>query len=351
MSQTLAIAEAKDLQAAVRDYGAKCTIELKAGRPWTGSAWYSKKRVLMNHHTAGPSSGLTPSYAVCRNGRPGVPGPLCNGYGGRDLVFRIVTMGLANHPGAGGPLTVGGVYLPKDSARISSFGIEWEHNGTSPWSDAMLEFMGRVGAAVLDWGDMPLVVSIEHKTWAPERKIDRNAFSQSGSTGQSLIKRYQGGSNPPGGDDFMGFINNQAEFNAAMNAWAKSDSGKQYLANANAFAWRGPTIKDAFPDLFALAIKQIVVRRTIEGKSAEVPLLQDWADTNTISRRVEVALAALTKLVGDGADITEETIRQAVDEAFDARIEDVQVDLVVAKPEPESGETGIPTVDQDSRRA
>lgn len=196
MSQALALQEARRLQKIVQRYGVKCTIELKVGRPWSGDDWYSKKTVLMNHHTAGPSSGLTPSYKVCRDGRPGVPGPLCNGYGGRDKVFRIVCMGLANHPGEGGPLTVEGVRLPKDSARISSFGIEWEHNGVSDWPDDMLEFMGRVGAAVLEWMGRPIGASIEHKTWAPDRKIDRNDFSVSGSTGQALIKKYAGSTVP-----------------------------------------------------------------------------------------------------------------------------------------------------------
>ena len=192
----LALSEAKKLQISVQKYGVKCTIELMVGRPWTGDDWYSRKYILMNHHTAGSMSGLTPSYALCRRGRTDVPGPLCNGYGCRDLVFRIVCMGLANHPGAGGPLTVDGVTMPKDSARISSFGIEWEHAGlnSTPWPLTMMPFMGRVGAGVLDYVGRKTINSIEHKTWAPTRKIDRNpGFTQSGSTGQALITKYRGG--------------------------------------------------------------------------------------------------------------------------------------------------------------
>lgn len=326
MSQAKAIAEAKRLQAIVQSKGVKCTIELKVGRPWSGDDWYSEKEVLMNHHTAGPSSGLTPSYAVCRNGRPGVPGPLCNGYGGRDKVFRIVTMGLANHPGAGGPLTVAGVTLPKDSARIASFGIEWEHNGTSAWPADMKEFMGKVGAAVLEWMGRPLTASIEHKTWAPSRKIDRNTFTA--STGQALIRPYLGAIET-GGDDFMGFINNQAEFEAAMTKWAASPKGQQYLMNAAAGAWRGPTILDAFGDIFAEVItKRVKVSR---GRRPEdkIPILQEWADAKTEAMKANVALAALTKLVSQGGDLTEETIRNAINEAFDERIQTADIDLVV----------------------
>lgn len=326
MTQALALAEAKQLQKIVQSKGVKCTIELKVGRPWAGDDWYSEKEVLMNHHTAGPSSGLTPSYGVCRNGRPGVPGPLCNGYGGRDLVFRIVTMGLANHPGEGGPLTVAGVRLPKDSARIASFGIEWEHNGTSVWPAAMKEFMGKVGAAVIEWMDRPVTASIEHSSWTT-RKIDRNLFHRSGSTGQALIRPYMGTIEE---DDFMGFINNQTEFNNAMNVWAGSDAGKQHLANANAFAWRGPTITDAYGDLFIEAVgKRVLVRRSVDGKVQEIPIIQEWADTKTIVQRLEVAVAALTKLVATGDDITEDSIRNAVNDAFDERVSDVDVDIVV----------------------
>jgi hypothetical protein len=334
MSQAKALSEARRLQAIVQRFGVKCTIELKVGRPWAGDDWYSEKEVLMNHHTAGPSSGLTPSYAVCRNGRPGVPGPLCNGYGGRDLVFRIVTMGLANHPGAGGPLTVAGVTMPKDSARIASFGIEWEHNGVSDWPSPMMEFMGRVGAAVLEWMGRPLLASIEHKTWAPERKIDRNDFSQSGSTGQALIKKYQGNTPTPPEDDFMGFINNQAEFEAAMTKWAESTAGNQALMNSAAGAWRGPTITDAYGDLFIKAItERVKVRRTVNGELQEIPLLQEWADTNTIARQIQASVNALAALVADGSEVTEETIRQAVEAAFDSRVEGVEVDFVVTPPE------------------
>lgn len=336
MSQSKAVAEAKRLQAIVQRHGVKCTIELMAGRPWTGSAWYSEKEVLMNHHTAGPSSGLTPSYALCRKGRSDVPGPLCNGYGGRDHVFRIVTMGLANHPGAGGPLTVAGVTMPKDSARIASFGIEWEHNGTSAWPAGMQEFMGRVGAAVLEWMGRPLAASIEHKTWAPSRKIDRNNFTA--STGQALIKKYQGVTE----DDFMAFINNQAEFEVAMTRWAKSDVGKQQLANACAFAWRGPTIKDAFKDMFE---ERVNAKRGIYGFGSDGAVTISnigahkyaWA-SYLEGVKANTALAALTKLVAEGSDISEETIKNAIDEAFDARIAETDIDFVVAPGDEE--ETG-----------
>lgn len=197
MSRDTAVAEARRLQQIMAKHGVKCTIELKAGRPWSGDDWYSKKSVLMNHHTAGSMNGLTPSYALCRNGRSGLPGPLCNGYGGRDFVYRIITMGLGNHPGAGGPLNVAGFRIPKDSARITAWGTEWEHDGRSPWPPEMQEFMGRANAALIEWMGVPVERSIEHSTWASGRKIDRNGYDP--ARGQEEIRRFSGaeGSTPP----------------------------------------------------------------------------------------------------------------------------------------------------------
>ncbi len=224
MSQESALTEARNLQASIQRHGAKCTIELTAGRAWAGDDWISTKHVIQNHHTAGSMNGLTPSYALCRNGRAGLPGPLCNGYGGRDFVYRIITMGLANHPGQGGPLNVAGFTIPKDSARPCVWGTEWEHNGTSPWPPAMIEFMARANAGILEWGGgtghpLPVGRSIEHSTWATPagRKIDRNGYTA--ARGQAEIRQFLSAAPaaPPGG--FLVALSDQQQeqlFNAVM---------------------------------------------------------------------------------------------------------------------------------------
>jgi hypothetical protein len=186
---TSASAEAAKLKAIMAKHGVQCSIELQIGRPWAGDQWYSAKHVLMNHHTAGSNDGDTPSLGLVKKGRGAdLPGPLCNGYGGRDLIYRVICMGLANHPGAGGPLTVAGFTLPKDSARISSWGTEWEHDGVSEWRADMQEFMGRSNAAICEYLGISASRSIEHKTWAPTRKIDRNTYTA--ATGQAEIRRW-----------------------------------------------------------------------------------------------------------------------------------------------------------------
>ena len=190
MSRATAMAEAKHLKAIMERHGVRCSIELQPGRPWSGDQWYSRKYGIMNHHTAGSRKGDTPSLALCKRGRTGIPGPLCNGYGGRDLVYRIITLGLANHPGQGGPLVVSGVRIPRDSARPSMWGTEWEHDGVTQWPAPMREFMGRANAALLEWLGRPIEASIEHSTWTPTRKIDR--FGYTANSGQAEIRKWKG---------------------------------------------------------------------------------------------------------------------------------------------------------------
>lgn len=189
MSQTTAREAAARLKLLMTKHGVQCSIELQSGRPWSGDPWYSHKYLLMNHHTAGPMSGKTPSLSVVKRGRSDLPGPLSNGYGGRDFVYRIITMGLANHPGVGGPLTLAGFTVPKDSARITAWGTEWEHNGTSPWPSDMREFMGRANAALCEFWRISTGRSCEHSTWTT-RKIDRNTYTA--SSGQAEIRKFGG---------------------------------------------------------------------------------------------------------------------------------------------------------------
>ncbi len=192
MSADAAQQAAQRLRAALLDHGVKrVSIELMPGRPVaSGSRWLNRQFIgEMSHHTAGPASGLTPSLAVCKSGRPGIPGPLCNGYGGRDLVYRIITMGLANHPGKGGPLNLGPFRIPANSARPFLWGTEWEHPGTAahPWTDEMREFTARANAGILDWLGQPVTHHVEHSTWTG-RKIDR--FGYTAASGQDEIRRF-----------------------------------------------------------------------------------------------------------------------------------------------------------------
>jgi hypothetical protein len=212
MTQSQARASAERLKAAMTKWGVRCSIEIQGGRgsdPWAVPA----KPIRMHHHTVSRyqlGGRLTPCLGIVKNGRSDVPGPLANGYGGYDLVYRIICMGLANHPGLGGPVKIDGIYIPKDSARTPTWGTEWE-GGLQTWAQIgqlgvdMLQFMGRADNALAEWARRPLTSQLEHSTWAPTRKVDRLHISR--ADGVTLTKRWSSANQPvPQEDDDMPWI-------------------------------------------------------------------------------------------------------------------------------------------------
>jgi hypothetical protein len=201
MSRATALPEAKRLKQALLDAGVpQVSIELMQGRPAEGDLWNNQFVVSdFAHHTVSRynPANKTPCLALIKHGRSDLPGPLCNGYGGFDLVARIITLGYANHPGEGGPMTVpSGVRkpltytIPRDSARRYAFG--WEFEGGLASSDwfriytnpatgkkmSFHEFMARCLNGTQAMYDLPLGAHAEHKTWAPTRKVDRMGYTK-----------------------------------------------------------------------------------------------------------------------------------------------------------------------------
>lgn len=178
------LVRAKRMKAHLERFGVKVSIELQAG---AGGSWsIGTHRFIMSHHTASwPWQGPTPALNIVKLGRPDVPGPLANGYGGYDLVYRILTFGRANHPGAGGPWTAGGYTMPKDNARAYAWGTEFE-GGYETYSPEMRDFMARVNAGLTsyfaeEWGKdvrQYVEMNLEHKDWAPLRKPDRKDITR-----------------------------------------------------------------------------------------------------------------------------------------------------------------------------
>lgn len=206
MTVAAAQAAAASLRDALQDYGVRTSIELQPGvgpktDPW-GPAPFVRN---LAHHIASYPPG-TPGLAVVKNGRKGtspLQGPLANCYGGFDLVARIITMGWANHPGAGGPWPVPGWgTVPRDNGRPYALGWEFE-GGYLPYTDEMHDFMSRCGAASLDWlgthnrrEPAPLECHDEHKGWAPGRKPDRIGYIT--ASGRSRIAAVRGVKTPGG---------------------------------------------------------------------------------------------------------------------------------------------------------
>jgi hypothetical protein len=119
------------------------------------------------HHTAGPSSGATPSLNVCINGRPDLAGPLCNVMqsrepNGQDKAY-VIAAGRANHAGSGGWAGLSG--------NSSVYGLEVEHTGVEPLLPGTRKDIAiRIVAAMVQ-GRADQSKCCQHSEWT-SRKID-----------------------------------------------------------------------------------------------------------------------------------------------------------------------------------
>jgi len=157
------------------------------------SGWQSRgsssfnPRGSVNHHTAGPSSGATPSLNTCIYGRPDLSGPLCNVFqsreaNGNDKAY-VVAAGTANHAGSGGWKGLSG--------NSSVYGLEIEHTGTSTLSEGRQRIAARIHAAMFG-GDVSYVC--QHYEWTT-RKIDA-ATNVNGNTFRNYVAEARSGYRP-----------------------------------------------------------------------------------------------------------------------------------------------------------
>lgn len=145
-------------------------VEEVEGWRFRGRPYNFYPRAIIAHHTAsGATSGNFASQGVVVNGRPDLPGPLCQVLLGRDGTVRLVAAGYANHAGYGGPRAG----IPENMGNTYSIGIEAENNGVGePWSKEQLNAYYRLCAALLVWmGTKDASKVIGHKEWT-SRKID-----------------------------------------------------------------------------------------------------------------------------------------------------------------------------------
>lgn len=145
---------------------------------------------VMIHHTA--SSGTGDSVKICRDGRPGLPGPLCHGVIAKDGVVHLVGWGRANHAGGGDPQVLKHVIAedyderPPKPTRGNADGIDGnahfygfecinKGDGDDPWTKAQLEAIERVSAAICrthKWTEKSVIAHLE---WSMD-KIDPRGF-------------------------------------------------------------------------------------------------------------------------------------------------------------------------------
>ncbi|MGA6159584.1 N-acetylmuramoyl-L-alanine amidase [Stenotrophomonas sp. NPDC087984] len=149
---------------------------------------------VMIHHTV--TSGTKASVDICRNGYSSLPGPLCHGVIDKDGVVHLVGYGRANHAGGGDPAVLRHVTAedygtrPSAPTRGNANGIDGNRafygfecinlgNGKDPWTEAQLEAIERVGAAICrahEWGAKSV---IGHLEWSAD-KIDPKGFGMPG---------------------------------------------------------------------------------------------------------------------------------------------------------------------------
>ncbi|MGF0163042.1 N-acetylmuramoyl-L-alanine amidase [Streptomyces koyangensis] len=140
---------------------------------------------VMIHHTV--TSGSARTVELCRDGYTGLPGPLCHGVITKDGRVHLVGYGRANHAGLGDSNVLAAVIaerdLPADRAADSDgnarfYGFECENlgDGKDPWTDAQLEAIERVSAAICrhhGWNERSV---IGHLEWQPG-KVDPAGFA------------------------------------------------------------------------------------------------------------------------------------------------------------------------------
>lgn len=122
-------------------------------------------RGVVCHHT-GPWSTVQGMVDLCINGRPDLPGPLCQVVLAPDGICHLVAGGRANHAGAGGWRNLTGNSMV--------VGIEAIHSGAEGvrWPDAQYQAFVRCSAAICELLGVSADMVAAHREWAPRRKTD-----------------------------------------------------------------------------------------------------------------------------------------------------------------------------------
>lgn len=308
-----AIARARAIREVLLDYGVpEVSIEVVEGRPTSGDRWNSLDPVaVMSHHIASNPTVANPApgLALVKRGRSDLPGPLCNGTAGVDLVYRIICLGLANHSGTGGPWTVrgplGSFTIPRDVGRPYIWGTEYEGGYTDAVWDKVYtnrrtgkkmsfrEFMGRANAGLVEaiwlpgvssrgkYGDIRPGMDLstyhgEHgRPWAVGRKPDRRGYTSDVAIGRNEIRKY---ANKQQEDDV-----------AAKDVWTGKESDLI------------PVPKNRLND------EQRKKNPTFQAKNA---LSETWArsiEAAQRTRQIQATLNELAKAV-NGIELSEESI-------------------------------------------
>lgn len=172
---------AAQVLAAVKRSGVKYELAPGWDDPGNAAPGVWAPAYVIQHHTAnGGATGNNPSLAWCVRGTY-PPVRNCHFLIGRDGTVFVVYALKCYHAGKGGPGHWGdGPAVQADSMNGRAYGIEVESEGltaattaTDGFTDAQWASLAALNAALLDLlGAVGEGRIINHKTWAPTRKVD-----------------------------------------------------------------------------------------------------------------------------------------------------------------------------------
>ncbi|MGW8883933.1 N-acetylmuramoyl-L-alanine amidase [Streptomyces sp. NPDC055749] len=142
---------------------------------------------VMIHHTV--TRGTARTVELCRDGYPGLPGPLCHGVIAKDGRAHLVGYGRTNHAGLGDDEVLRAVVaekrLPPDNEANTDgnryfYGFECENlgDGKDPWPAVQLEAIERAASAICRYHHWGAPSVIGHREWQPG-KVDPRGFPMS----------------------------------------------------------------------------------------------------------------------------------------------------------------------------
>ncbi|MEV0598657.1 peptidoglycan recognition family protein [Streptomyces sp. NPDC050315] len=172
------------------------------------------------HHTG--TRGTEHTVELCRDGYPGLPGPLCHAVIDKRGVVWLVGWGRTNHAGRGDPDVLGAVIyeepLPPDNEGTTDgnpwfYGFECVNlgDGYDPWPAAQVNAMVRASAALIrahGWDHTGDTSLIGHNEWQPGKPDPRGLSMRElrsrvaemvrGASTPSPVPPHGGGGGAPG---------------------------------------------------------------------------------------------------------------------------------------------------------
>jgi hypothetical protein len=164
-------------------------VDAYPGWQTRGSTIFNPNHVMDHHTGAGAYNNLLRYMA-----EGPVHPPLCNVATSRPsngvVRITVVAAGRANHAGRGNFQTI-----PVNQGNRYSIGIENQNDGRQSWPQQQVEAMRRLDAALLRHLGRGTDFMLDHKTYAPGRKVDRHTFHV--PTERIAVSRMLSDTRPP----------------------------------------------------------------------------------------------------------------------------------------------------------